>query len=179
MGGTLTSLHNHCLGAGRCEFISSVTMHFKRDPIVSQPNGCSVKTGVGFGKQLSLVSIHFLYLWRHSPGAGSADIANWIDEEIPDSTVTHQLSGDFPPILYPSWGAEDSRLLYPVKHDHIYLAFKWCKTFFFNFRMLSATSSWSSTTQIPKTAYWMANLVTSEKLVMCISTSVWKMKIQC
>ncbi len=70
--------------------------------MVSQPDGCSANTGVGVGKQSSVVSITFLYLWRHSPGTGSADIANLIDGGIPHSTVTHQLSGEFPPVLSPS-----------------------------------------------------------------------------
>ncbi len=69
--------------------------------MASQPDGCSANTGVEVGKQLSVVTITFLYLWRHSPGTGSTDIANGIDGELPNSTVTHQLSGEFPPVLPP------------------------------------------------------------------------------
>ncbi len=57
--------------------------------------------------------LSYLYLRRHSPGAGSAGITNCVDHTsdggTPGSAVLHQLTRHFHPVLSPSCVAEDSQ----------------------------------------------------------------------
>ncbi len=55
----------------------------------------------------------YLYLRRHSPGAGWAGITNWTDHVsnrgTPGSTVLCELTRDFHPVIAPSCVADDSQ----------------------------------------------------------------------
>ncbi len=62
---------------------------------------------------LTAVSLLYLYLRRHSPGAGWVGITNRVDhvldESTPGSAVLCELTRHFHPILSPSCFSEDSR----------------------------------------------------------------------